>query len=148
MLVGLLEVKPGSAASYRGRWRCRARRFCVDDNDSGQNNGNSGVYLQRRYESRSELRRRTGANLRCDLQDEGPDYNVARPAAVADVRHLLSRAAVERAENAVGEHYRLHNGTRVQDHVVVPSSTGAGSQKAADGRCCARHGSKNKFRNI
>jgi hypothetical protein len=160
MLVeGVLEVKPGSGSivTRRAFGDCRLHvEFCVDDNgQADQNNGNSGVYLQRRYEI--QILNSAGKDPADDIcgaiyKMKAPDYNVARPAGQWQTYDIFFRAPQwERGMKTQSANITVyHNGTRVQDHVVVPSSTGAGQPEGpADGPLLLQdHGSKNKFRNI
>ena len=157
---GALEVKPGagSIVTKRAFGDCRLHvEFCVDDNGkTGQDNGNSGVYLQRRYEVQilNSSGQEPADNLCGAIYGvKAPDFNMARPAGQWQTYDITFRAPRWGRDGQKAENARLtvyHNGTRVQDNVEVPHATGAGQPEGpGDAPLLLQdHGNKVRFRNI
>jgi hypothetical protein len=152
-------VKPGSGdiVTKRSFGDCRLHvEFCVEDNGQpAQHNGNSGVYLQRRYEI--QILNSAGQPVASDIcgaiyKAKAPDYNMARPAGQWQTYDIFFRAPRWDGDkkSASARLTVYHNGTRVQDDVEIPDKTGAGQPEGpADAPLLLQdHGSKNRFRNI
>ncbi|MBP7746140.1 MAG: DUF1080 domain-containing protein [Phycisphaerae bacterium] len=157
---GVLEVEPGTGniVSRRALGDCWLHiEFSVDDNGkTGQANGNSGVYLQGRYEVQilnSAGQEPTDDNCGAIYKVKAPDYNMALPAGQWQTYEISFRAprwnvAGEKTENAQLTVY--HNGTRIHDRVTMPNSTGAGRPEGPGPAPLALqdHGNRIRFRNI
>lgn len=157
---GYLEVKPGSGDIVTKPTFNDARihvEFCVDNNDKdGQANGNSGVYIQRRYEV--QILNSAGKEPADDIcggiyKVKPGDYNLALPAGQWQTYDIWFRAprfdaAGKKIENARITVY--HNGTRIHNNVEIPDKTGGGqAESAAPGPLLLQdHGNKIRFRNI
>ena len=160
LVDGALEVTPGagSIVTRRAFGDCRLHvEFAVDDNrESGQANGNSGVYLQGRYEVQilNSAGQEPADNSCGAIYGVKPaDYNMARPAGEWQAYDITFRAPRWDVGGTKLEDARLtvyHNGTRVHDNVEVPSNTGAGRPEAPhDGPLLLQdHGNRVRFRNI
>jgi len=128
----------------------------ADNGKEGQYNGNSGVYLQRRYEI--QILNSAGqapANNVCGAiyQTRAPDYNLARPAGEWQSYDIWFRAPRWDADGKKTADARLtlyHNGTRVHDNVSVANKTGAGQPEgpSAGPLLLQEHGSAVRFRNV
>jgi hypothetical protein len=155
-----LEVKPGSGdiVTKTGFGDCHLHvEFNVDDNGkTGQANGNSGVYLLRRYEVQilnSAGQEPPGDDICGSIYKiKAEDENMSKPAGEWQTYDILFHpprwdAAGKKTENAKITVY--HNGTRVHENVDVPRPTGGGPAEApGDGPVLLQdHGNKIKFRN-
>jgi len=128
----------------------------------GQGRGNSGVYIQRRYElqildsSESELKRQNrelGNNDCASLyKTKAPDVNVCKLPGQWQSYDIIFRAAKfdgdKKTDNA-----RItvwHNGVRVHDDYRIANKTGAGQQEGpkAGPILLQEHGNAVKFRNV
>ena len=157
---GALQVKPGagSLVTKRTFGDCQLHvEFMVDDNGKeGQGNGNSGVYLQSRYEV--QILNSAGAEPADNLcggiyKVKAPDFNMARPAYEWQRYDITFRAPrwddngkkVSNARIAV-----YHNGTRIHDNVEIPDSTGSGMPEGpTDGPLLLQdHGNLVRFHNV
>jgi hypothetical protein len=157
---GGLEVKPhsGSIETRRSFGDCRLHlEFKVDDNGKeGQANGNSGVYLQGRYEV--QILNSAGQKPAHDICGgiygvRAPDYNMALPAGEWQTYDIWFRAPHWDSSGKKTSNARLtvyHNGTRIHKDVEVPDQTGAGRPESpADGPLLLQdHGNRIQFRNI
>ena len=156
---GALQVKPGSGdiVTKRSFGDCRLHvEFCVEDNGQpAQNNGNSGVYIQHRYEI--QILNSAGqppANDICGAiyKVKAPDYNMARPAGQWQTYDVFFRTPRWDGDkkSARARLTVYHNGTRVHDNAEVSDKTGAGQPEgSADAPLLLQgHGSQAKFRNI
>jgi hypothetical protein len=157
---GALEVAPGtgSIVTRRAFGDCQLHvEFSVDDNDkTGQANGNSGVYLQGRYEVQilNSCGQKPANNICGAIYGvKAADYNMARPAGQWQTYDITFRAprwddSGRKLENARMTVY--HNGTRVHDSVEIPQNTGAGRPEGpANGPLLLQdHGNRIRFRNI
>lgn len=122
------------------------------------NDGNSGVYLQKRYEvqilnshgvTEDEYKEIDGASL---YRFKKPDKLVARPAGQWQAYDIAFRAArfdgETKTENARITVY--HNGVLIHDDVSMPDRTGHGLAEGPDAMPIRLqgHGSPVKFRNV
>lgn len=156
---GYLEVQPGAGDIVSKAAFSDAHvhvEFLVDDSGKpGQGNGNSGVYLQRRYEVQilnSAGQPPLDDNCGSIYKVRAPDYNMARPAGqwqTYDIEFHAARWAGEK-KTADARVTVYHNGTRIHDHVAIPGPTGAGQPEAATpGPLLLQdHGHPIRFRNI
>ena len=157
---GALEVKPGSGNIVTKRSFGSVRvhvEFNVDENgQTGQANGNSGVYLQRRYEV--QILNSAGQKPADDLcgaiyKIKAPDYNMARPAGQWQTYDIEFHAPRWDQDGKKIESARMtvyQNGTRIQDNVEVPHSTGAGLPESPGEAplLLQDHFNKVRFRNV
>jgi hypothetical protein len=157
---GYLEVKPGSGDIVSTPTFSDARihvEFCVDNNDKeGQGNGNSGVYIQRRYEV--QILNSAGKAPADDIcggiyKVKAADTNMARPAGQWQTYDIWFRAARFDTSGKKIENARItvyHNGTRIHKDVEIPDKTGGGQPEGpTPGPLLLQdHGNKIRFRNI
>ncbi|GMU82622.1 MAG: hypothetical protein AMXMBFR47_24930 [Planctomycetota bacterium] len=157
---GALEIEPGTGniASKGTLDDCRIHvEFCVDENGKpGQANGNSGVYIQNRYEV--QILNSAGqppANNICGAiyGVRAPDYNLALRAGEWQRYDIWFRAARFDADGRKTENARItvyHNGTRIHHDVEIPDKTGGGSPEGPTGGPIALqdHGNRIRFRNV
>jgi hypothetical protein len=155
-----LEIKGGSGNIVTRDKFGHARihlEFMVDDNSKeGQANGNSGVYLQGRYEV--QILNSAGqppADDRCGgiYKVAAPAYNMAKPANEWQTYDIWFTAAKWDQDGNKTANARVtiyHNGTRIHDDVELPGPTGAGMPESAEpGPLLLQdHGNKIRFRNI
>ncbi len=155
-----LEVAPGSGniVTRRPFADCQLHiEFNVDDNgQAGQANGNSGVYLQQRYEV--QILNSAGQAPADDIcgaiyKVKAEDENMALPAGQWQSYDITFKAPRWDAAGKKVASARLtvyHNGTRVHDNVELPDHTGAGQPEAAAEAplLLQDHGNKIRFRNI
>jgi len=125
-------------------------------NVKGQGRGNSGVYIQRRYELQildsygQPARKNEGGSI---YKFRAPDKNVCRPPGRWQSYDIIFRAARYDADKKV-EDARItlwHNGVfLVHDDVKVPNKTGAGREEGPDPGpiLLQNHGNAVSFRNI
>lgn len=157
---GYLEVKPGSGNIVTKRSFGDARihvEFCVDENnEAGQKNGNSGVYVQRRYEVQILNSWKTPpADDTCGgIYKVGPAMvNAARPAGEWQSYDIYFRAARFDKDGKKTDNARMtvyHNGTRIHDEVSIPDKTGGGQPEGpTPGPILLQdHSNRIRFRNI
>lgn len=157
---GVLEVAPGSGnlVTRRPFGDCRIHvEFAVDDNGKdGQANGNSGVYIQRRYEVQilnSAGQKPSDDNCGAIYKQKAADINCALPAGQWQTYDIDFRAARWDASGQKTGNARMsvwHNGTRIQDDVELPHQTGAGlAESPGDAPLMLQdHGNKIRFRNV
>ncbi|MEW6252919.1 MAG: DUF1080 domain-containing protein [Planctomycetota bacterium] len=157
---GALEVKPGSGniQTRQPFGACRLHvEFSVDDNGkSGQANGNSGVYLQGRYEV--QILNSAGQTPADDIcggiyKVKAADYNMARPAGAWQTYDIWFHPPQWHQSGQKTANARItvyHNATRIHDNVEVPRGTTAGSKEGphAAPLLLQDHGNKIRFRNI
>lgn len=130
--------------------------FRTDDNGKeGQENGNSGVYIQRRYELQVlNSAPRGPADNECGgfYSIKAPDFAMAfKPYEwqAYDIEfHEAKWADGKKTENAWVTVY--HNGTRIHDHLVLPNETASGSKETPEALPLRlqNHGNKVRYRNI
>lgn len=122
-----------------------------------QQRGNSGVYLQRRYEIQILDSYGVAAPGPQDCgaiySVRAPSRNLALPPDVWQRYHLTFRAPRWSADGVKTEPARItvwHNGLRVQDDVVVNEKTGAGQPEGPDPLplLLQNHGQAVSFRNV
>jgi hypothetical protein len=156
---GALEVKPGAGNIVTRDKFGDARlhvEFMVDDNGKdGQANGNSGVYLQGRYEVQilnSAGQPPTNDNCGAIYKVAAPAVNMARPAGEWQTYDIWFTAAkwADGKKTAPARVTVYHNGTRIHDNVELPGPTGAGQPETPEPAplLLQDHGNKVRFRNI
>jgi hypothetical protein len=157
---GALEVVPGSGSIVTKRTvgDCRLHvEFNVNDNrQQGQANGNSGVYIQERYEVQilnSSGQDPLDDNCGAIYKFKAPDVNMASLAGQWQTYDITFRAPRWDKDGKKTENARLtvyHNGTRIHDNVEVPHKTGAGKPEGpADAPILLQdHFNPVRFRNI
>ena len=157
---GALEVKPGSGniVTKKPFGDCRLHvEFCVPDNGKqGQQNGNSGVYLQGRYEVQilNSCGQEPADNICGAIYGVKPaDFNMALPADEWQTHDIEFHAPRWNADGTKSENARItvyHNGTRIHHDVEIPTSTGSGRPEApGDAPLLLQdHGNRVRFRNI
>ncbi len=157
---GAMVVKPGSGSIVTKRTfgDCRMHiEFNVDDNGKkGQANGNSGVYIQTRYEVQilNSAGLEPADNICGGIYQVKPaDFNMAKPAGQWQTYDITFRAPRWDADGKKLENARAtvyHNGTRIHDNVEIPGTTGGGQPEGpADGPILLQdHGNHIQFRNI
>jgi hypothetical protein len=131
--------------------------FQVSDNGrEGQANGNSGVYLQGRYEVQilNSAGQPPADNLCGAIYGiKAPDYNMAYAAGkwqLLDIDFVAARWDADGKKISSARMTVYHNGTLIHDNVEVPHATTAGQPEApGDGPLLLQdHGNEVKFRNI
>ena len=126
---------------------------------NGQKGGNSGVYLQRRYEI--QILDSHGAepkNNDCGAiyNVKAPDKNMCKKAGQwqsYDIRFRAARFAKENGHAKKTKSARvtvLHNGVVIHSDVEIPNKTGAGQPEGAEAGpiLLQDHGHKVRFRNV
>lgn len=160
VMQAYLEVVPksGNIVTRQALGDCRLHvEFMVDDNgQTGQANGNSGVYLQGRYEVQvlnSAGQAPAKDNCGAIYGVKAPDFNMARPAGqwqTFDIWFHQPRwdSAGKKTANARMTVY--HNGTRIHDDVEVPNTTGGGRGESPEpgALLLQDHGNRIRYRNI
>ena len=157
---GVLEVRPGAGSIMTrepaGDFRLHLEFQVADNGAEGQSNGNSGVYIQRRYEvqilhSYGQPPLANGCAAIYNLR--APDSNASRPAGEWQTYDITFRAprwddAGTKTRNA--RITVIHNGITVHDDVEIPSKTGAGQPEGpTPGPILLQdHGNPVRFRNI
>ena len=126
--------------------------------DNRENDGNSGVYIQQRYEIQiqnahgipeDEFRNSYGGSI---YRFKAPDHLVSRPAGEWQTYDIVFRAprwdGEEKTENARITVY--HNGVLIHDDVELPRKTGAGAPEGPEARPLRLQGHSNpvRFRNV
>ena len=157
---GVLEVTPGTGniETRRDFGDCRLHvEFCVTDNGrTGQANGNSGVFLQGRYEV--QILNSVGQEPADDTCGalygaKAPDYNMSGPAdqwQTYDVVFRAPRWSENGRKNKLAVATVYHNGTRIHDRVRIGGRTGSGRPEGSDDGplVLQEHGNRVRFRNI
>lgn len=158
---GAMQVVPGTD-SIVTRETFQDMRLHVEFNipkspgsSTGQSRGNSGIYIQRRY----EVQIFDSFGLQPDTGDCGaiyktkaPDKNVCKKPGEWQSYDIFFRAPRWAGENKI-DNARitvLQNGVVIHNNVIVPHKTGAGRPEGpTPGPVKLQdHGSKVKFRNI
>ena len=122
----------------------------------GQQRGNSGLYLQGRYECQvldSFALGRLINGLGALYQQKAPEVNMALPPLVwqtYDVQFTAPRWAADGSKIRNAHITSWINGVKVQDNVSLPNKTGAGKQEEPTLLPCLiqNHGDPVRFRNI
>ncbi|MFI6698272.1 family 16 glycoside hydrolase [Streptomyces sp. NPDC050509] len=129
----------------------------LPDDVTGQDRGNSGIYLQERYEIQildSFGVEKLAANEAASIYNKkAADRNAATAPETWQTYDIVFRAARFDAEGRKTEDARITvvwNGTKVHDNVAVDGPTGAGdAESAAKGAIRLQdHGNKVRFRNV
>lgn len=158
---GAMQIAPGSGSIVTKK---PVRDFALHiefktpqlpPNVRGQGRGNSGVYIQQRYEIQilDSYGLEPKANECAGIYTfKAPDENVCKKPGQWQSYDMRFRAARfdgdEKVENARITVY--HNGVLVHDDVEIPNKTGAGMQEGPDARPIRLqdHGNAVAFRNI
>ncbi|MBN2445510.1 MAG: DUF1080 domain-containing protein [Phycisphaerae bacterium] len=131
--------------------------FRITDNGQDyQHNGNSGVYIQQRYEVQilnSSGRPRADDLCGAIYRQRAPDYNMALPAGEWQTYDITFHAPRWNADGQKTANARMtvyHNGTCIHNNVEVTDKTGAGQPEGpADGPLrLQEHGCQASFRNV
>ena len=157
---GVLTVVPGTGSLMTRRNFGDVYlhlEFKPNDTRTGwQSNGNSGVYIQRRYEvqilnsfSHSLSKRDCGAIYGI----KAPDEPACKPAGQWQTYDIVFRAPRWNTSGKKTENARITvylNGVRIHDNVEIPTKTGQGSPEApGDAPLLLQdHGNPVQFRNI
>ena len=156
---GYLEIVPrsGTIVTREMYGDCTLHvEFAVDDNKkSGQANGNSGVYLQGRYEVQilnSAGQEPTKSICGAIYGVKAADYNMAYPAYEWQSFDIIFTAAKWDGDKKLNDARMtvFHNGTLVHRDVEIPKGTTAGrAEREGVGVVLLQdHGSPIRFRNI
>ncbi|MBI5865335.1 MAG: DUF1080 domain-containing protein [Planctomycetes bacterium] len=157
---GALEVRPGAGDIMTKKLFGSVRlhlEFCVDDNGKeGQANGNSGIYIQRRYEVQvlnSAGQEPSLDNCGAIYKVKAPDYNVALPAGqwqTYDIWFYAAKWLPSGDKLAKAKITVYQNGTRIHENVEIPDKTGGGQPELpGDGPLLLQdHGNNIRYRNI
>lgn len=128
------------------------------DDTSVENNGNSGIYIQQRYElqiqnahgiAEEDFKPTYGGSI---YRMKKPDHLVSKPAGEWQDYIIVFRAARyegdKKTENARITVY--HNGVLIHDDFEMPRKTGAGMKEGPDPRPTRLQGHNNpvRFRNV
>lgn len=159
---GAMEVRPGSGSLIT---RSEHRNFHLhvefrlppqEEEKNPKANGNSGVYLQQRYEI--QILDSFGSEPKIDgcgslYRYKAPDRNVCRRRGVWQYYDIYFRAPVYNSEGEKQEHARVtvvHNGFVIHDDVELTRKTGAGQPEGpSPGPILLQdHGSPVRFRNL
>lgn len=130
--------------------------FSVDENGkTGQENGNSGVYLQSRFEIQilnSNGQQPSLDNCAAIYSIKAADFGVTRPAGEWQSYDIWFKAPVYRGETKVSDAVVTvyHNGILVHDKVTVTRPTAAGADQGKNplGILIQDHGHAIRYRNI
>ena len=165
LVDGTMEVVPGTG-SIITRQVFQDFKLHVEFNvpqslpeTKGQGRGNSGVYLQRRYEV--QILDSYGLDAKSNNCGalyglKAPDKNVSKPPGEWQTYDITFRAARFEGE---GQHAKKvqnaritvwHNGVLIHDDVELKNKTGAGEPEGPEPRpiLLQDHGNKVRFRNI
>ncbi len=154
-----LEVDPGTGDimtrdNYRD-FRLHVEFRVPEDARQGQARGNSGVYLQRRYEVQIlESFGEAPVNNGCGAlySFKAPDVNAASAPGIWQTYDILFRAArVEGEVNTANARITVvHNGVLIHDDVALQNKTGQGQPEGPEpGPILLQdHGSRVQFKNL
>jgi len=157
---GVFQIVPGTG-NLRTKEKFRDCRIHVEFNvnsDSSaeeKNDGNSGIYIQRRYEIQilnSHGRKLTDESCGAIYITRKPDSDASRPAGEWQSMDIIFRAprwdGEEKIQNARVS--VLHNGTLIHDDVPIRDKTGSGKNEAPSEEYLRLqdHGNPVKFRNV
>ena len=153
---GLLQAGAETVEPFVGGHLHLEFRTPYMSKSSGQKRGNSGVYLQRRYEVQIlDSFALEGANNECGAiyQQRRPDLNMALPPLVWQTYDIFFKPA---EFSSSGEKVRgseltvIHNGVPVQYHNLITAKTGAGRPEGPEPLplLLQDHGDPVVFRNI
>jgi hypothetical protein len=158
---GVVRVVPGTGDLVTRRSFEDVRlhvEFNANDNPKQpwQNNGNSGVYIQRRYEIQilnSHGREPTNSDCGAVYAAKAPDFNASKPAGQWQSFDITFHAPRWDATGKKTQNARvtvLHNGTRIHDDVEIADKTGAGQPEGRDAGpiLLQDHGNSVRFRNM
>ncbi len=157
---GVLEVAPGAGNIMTrrafGDCRLHVEFLIVGDGEKAKTEGNSGIYIQGRYEVQilNSAGKKPGKNTCGAIYGvKAADYNMSRAAGQWQSYDMTFRAAKWDSSGTKVSNARLtvyHNGTRIHDDVEIPGKTGAGRVEGrGDGPLVLQeHGFSIKFRNI
>lgn len=145
-----LEVVPGTGSIItKDAWRDFVLHvgFMVPEEDA--EDGNSGVYLQRRYEVQILARKGCGSIYR----QRAPDVDASRPPGAWQDYWIAFRSARFDEAGIKQENARItvvHNGIIVHDDVELTGKTGAGEAEGASllPLLLQDHGARVRFRNV
>jgi hypothetical protein len=157
---GVLEIVPGTG-NLRTREKFGDCRLHVEFNVSAtpdvewKLDGNSGVYIQRRYEIQilnSFGQEASDESCGAIYTARNPDQNASRPAGEWQVFDIVFRAprweGGEKVENARVTVF--HNGQLIHDDVAIVDKTGSGKPEGSSEEPLRLqdHGSPVRFRNV
>ncbi|MFT5106715.1 MAG: hypothetical protein ACI8XO_002034 [Verrucomicrobiales bacterium] len=157
---GVLEIVPGTG-NLRTREKFADCQIHVEFNvpampsTEWKTDGNSGVYIQRRYELQilnSHGRKAGDESCGALYTEREPDVNASLPAGEWQVYDIVFRAArwdgAEKTENARLTVYL--NGQLIHDDVPIPDKTGSGKPEAdtQEPLRLQDHGAAVRFRNV
>ena len=158
---GAIQVVPGTGSLITRRSFGDFRLYLEfnvshDPAQPAENDGNSGVYLQRRYEIQilnSHGREATFSECGAIYRTAAPASNASRPAGQWQSFDITFRAPRWDASGTKTSNARvtvMHNGVKIHDDVEIPNKTGAGQPESpADGAILLQdHGNAIQFRNI
>jgi len=156
---GAMEVVPGAGSimtekAYKD-FKLHLEFKLPKPQEGGGGDGNSGVYLLRRYEIQilNSFGKKPGkSDCGAIYNFKAPDESAAKPAGEWQSYEITFTAPKwegwEKTESA--RITVVHNGKVIHDDVVVPNKTGAGQPEApsANRILLQDHGSKVQFRNL
>ncbi|MCH7871128.1 MAG: DUF1080 domain-containing protein [Planctomycetes bacterium] len=157
---GVLQIVPGAGDILTrrafGDCRLHVEFLIVGDGGNAKTEGNSGVYIQGRYEVQilNSAGKKPGKNTCGAIYGvKAADYNMSRAAGQWQSFDMTFLAAKWDSGGKKIANARLtvyHNGTRIHDDVEIPNKTGAGrAEEPRDGPLVLQeHGYRIKFRNV
>jgi hypothetical protein len=154
---GAITVEPGSGSAVSKDAFADARihvEFMVPEGDD-QEHGNSGVYIQRRYEVQildSARQPPTVSSCGALYRSRAPDFAAALPSGQWQTFDIWFRAARFDGDAKAGNARCtvVHNGIVIHHEAELDKQTGAGIAEGADPQplLLQDHGSRVKFRNV
>lgn len=158
---GSMTITPGSGAVISkekfGDAQVHIEFKTPVEQGEGQNRGNSGVYLQGRYEVQvlDSFKNETYPDGQCGAiyKQHVPLVNACRPQGEWQAYDIIFRAAKFEGDKLT-KHATLtvfHNGVLIHDHVEVKGSTGSSPFPEAPGEgpiYLQDHGHKVEYRNV